>query len=189
MNLSRFPKLSGSYLVFGANRPVKRCSSCKEDRPFGAFSRCVSKPDGLNHRCKSCDRDRYLVWRAAHQRPHRQIALPYAQHRNSSRAWRIRTCGPKQRFLHEYKTRSGCIICGESDVCCLDFHHIDPDEKSFMVSEYKNYSLRNIKNEVSKCVVLCANCHRVLHGNEHLEQIAAVPVEDFPLFDALKEVV
>ena len=59
----------------------------------------------------------------------------------------------------------GCKLCSERDHCCLDFHHIDPSSKSFSISRrtLKTYA-ENIDSEISKCVVLCKNCHAKVHA-------------------------
>lgn len=76
----------------------------------------------------------------------------------------------RKAFLDAYKADKGCDVCGESDPRCLDFHHDDPKEKSFLVSqEYKKNSCRNwqlVLDEIEKCTVLCANCHRKRHDEE-----------------------
>lgn len=45
-----------------------------------------------------------------------------------------------------------------------DFHHINPDEKEYTISNYMGYSLERLKKEVEKCILLCANCHRRVHS-------------------------
>jgi transposase-like protein len=54
-----------------------------------------------------------------------------------------------------------CVICGYSRyVGALQFHHVDPREKSFSVSERGlARSLESARKEVQKCALLCANCH------------------------------
>lgn len=46
----------------------------------------------------------------------------------------------------------------------LVFHHIDPTQKDFAISS-KGYtrSWEKVKNELDKCVLLCANCHGEVH--------------------------
>jgi transposase-like protein len=54
-----------------------------------------------------------------------------------------------------------CRLCGYSRcVAALEFHHVDPAEKSFALS-YRGVarSLAKARAEASKCVLLCANCH------------------------------
>lgn len=58
-----------------------------------------------------------------------------------------------------------CEKCGyDKCIAALDFHHINPEEKDFAISNsniYKN--IEALKQEVDKCMLLCANCHRELH--------------------------
>ena len=70
------------------------------------------------------------------------------------------------KWLAEYKSRLSCQICGESTTVCLDFHHIDKEKKDFSLAFVKSWGwgLDRIKKEISKCVVLCANCHRKAHA-------------------------
>ncbi len=63
----------------------------------------------------------------------------------------------------DYLSR-GCVVCGEDFPGCLDFHHTDPGKKEFGVSRILHHSSGSVMKEVSKCVVLCANCHRKLHA-------------------------
>lgn len=63
---------------------------------------------------------------------------------------------------------SRCERCGY-DKCpaSLQFHHIDPDKKDFTISGNKRIKLTDeIKNELDKCIVLCANCHFEHHYNQ-----------------------
>lgn len=58
----------------------------------------------------------------------------------------------------------GCTLCPGKDATCLQFHHVDPGEKSFNVHRYTFMPLTApIREEVMKCMVLCANCHRLHH--------------------------
>lgn len=67
------------------------------------------------------------------------------------------------------KTKGSCVVCGEDDYWCIDFHHIDPETKVETVSNGFNrgWSLKRLKEEVSKCHILCINCHRAEHYKEH----------------------
>lgn len=75
----------------------------------------------------------------------------------------------KQAFLDGLKHLSGCELCGEDDHRVLDFDHLDPalkDPRLRRASHRRgNRALpslgwRDILTEVSKCRVLCSNCHR-----------------------------
>lgn len=45
----------------------------------------------------------------------------------------------------------------------FEFHHLDPKEKDYDWSKIRLMSPAKRKSELSKCVMLCANCHRIRH--------------------------
>ena len=67
-------------------------------------------------------------------------------------------------FVQEYKATHPCK-CGESTPCCLDFHHKDPSQKFEVlgIMAARGFGLERIKEEIAKCEILCANCHRKFH--------------------------
>ena len=70
-------------------------------------------------------------------------------------------------WLKDYKKTLECEECGENHPACLDFHHIDPSKKSFSLGRINKFLCKKlIKEEIAKCSVLCANCHRKKHWNE-----------------------
>lgn len=57
-----------------------------------------------------------------------------------------------------------CVICGYSKyIGALQFHHVNPSEKSFTISG-KTKAFSSLLAESEKCVILCANCHAEVHG-------------------------
>jgi hypothetical protein len=53
-----------------------------------------------------------------------------------------------------------CAICGfDEHPAALQFHHVDPGQKSFTIRNGETRSLARMRQEASKCVLLCANCH------------------------------
>lgn len=64
-----------------------------------------------------------------------------------------------------------CVVCGYNTcIWALDCHHKDPETKSFSVSKYHSRSWDNLKPELDKCILLCANCHRELHYNNEMNK-------------------
>lgn len=63
-----------------------------------------------------------------------------------------------------------CVLCGYSKcIAALDFHHRNPEEKEFNFKWNAQKSrLSKIVNELDKCILLCANCHREVHYNTDL---------------------
>ena len=62
-----------------------------------------------------------------------------------------------------YKSRLGCSACGETDPVVLDLHHVDPSTKTRTISSMYGMQWPKLEQEISKCIVLCANEHRRLH--------------------------
>ncbi len=62
----------------------------------------------------------------------------------------------------EYLEDKACAICGESDLVVLEMDHIDPSSKFFSISQAVKlgHSWAIILEELAKCRVLCANCHK-----------------------------
>lgn len=66
-------------------------------------------------------------------------------------------------YLRKYLEEHPCVDCGETDIRCLEFDHIDRSTKSQNVGRMcssMHYSLVRIQKEIEKCIVRCANCHR-----------------------------
>jgi len=80
-----------------------------------------------------------------------------------------------QAVLKRYKVRKGCAKCGyNKNAQALQFNHIDPKDKCFLIAKraQKMYlgrhtkGKRDIKAELAKCEVLCANCHCIVTFEE-----------------------
>lgn len=72
--------------------------------------------------------------------------------------------------LEELRAQLECSQCGEKDPDCLDFHHRDSSGKLRNVTACQSY--KSLQTEMTKCDVLCANCHRKLHAQERRKQLA-----------------
>lgn len=73
-----------------------------------------------------------------------------------------------KEWFYEYKRTLKCENCGNNDYRCLDFHHKIQSDKENTVSNMlaDNKGKEEILKEIEKCIVLCANCHRELHGKD-----------------------
>lgn len=60
-----------------------------------------------------------------------------------------------------FKESLGCSHCGyKVSGAALDFHHLDPKTKKRQVMS-NNFNYPAGIEERKKCIVLCANCHRI----------------------------
>jgi DNA-binding transcriptional ArsR family regulator len=59
-----------------------------------------------------------------------------------------------------------CAVCGFDDApAALEFHHLDPSTKSFgLAARGLTRSYARLREEASKCVLLCANCHAAVES-------------------------
>lgn len=69
-----------------------------------------------------------------------------------------------KKWYITYKRGLSCSKCGSSHYAIIDFHHVS--EKTEVVSNMvvNGYSIKSIKREIERCIVLCSNCHRILHA-------------------------
>lgn len=65
--------------------------------------------------------------------------------------------------ITNYKKTLKCKKCGETRFYLFEFHHRNPKEKDYTISDHNRASFETIKTEIDKCDVLCANCHREWH--------------------------
>ena len=73
-----------------------------------------------------------------------------------------------RQWFAEYKSALQCQVCGEAHPAALDFHHRDSNEKDISVAQaiHNGWGSKRVLQELEKCDVLCANCHRRLHQNK-----------------------
>tara|TARA_R110000744_G_scaffold297476_2_gene407273 strand:+ start:313 stop:759 length:447 start_codon:yes stop_codon:yes gene_type:complete len=88
---------------------------------------------------------------------------PKYQCRKLSNAIIKRNSKKKLEYMKRYKLFVGCAFCGyKKHYAALEFDHINPDTKLGTISQaYRGWGMKKIKDEIRKCQVLCANCHRV----------------------------
>lgn len=65
-----------------------------------------------------------------------------------------------------------CAICGKTfSWYAYDFHHKNSEDKETKISKYMKFSIKHLLNlpefqeEIKKCILVCAICHRKLHLN------------------------
>lgn len=57
-----------------------------------------------------------------------------------------------------------CLRCNYNKcISALEFHHLDPSQKEFSLAKGQDMLFENLKPELDKCILVCANCHREIH--------------------------
>jgi hypothetical protein len=72
----------------------------------------------------------------------------------------------KSSWIWNIKNKSKCERCPETHPATLQFHHVSGKMMDIGRMVQNTYSNRKIREEIEKCVVLCANCH----AKEHYEE-------------------
>lgn len=128
---------------------TKICTKCKRELPIDQFYWRDKKAERRRSECKDCHNG--------------YVKLKYAE---------------KQQAIEEIKSNLQCAKCGDKRGYVLDFHHCNPEEKDENISRLisSNASNEHINQEIEKCVVLCANCHREFH---YLEKINNITIDDY----------
>lgn len=123
---------------------MKTCIDCKDEKELSEFYRLKKNPDGYNDRCKEC----YVI-KYPSQAMDKILERVYQS--------RLRN----RKYVWEYLLEHPCADCGEEDPIVLEFDHVR-GEKSSDVSKmvHNTRSLKAIQEEIDKCEVVCANCHR-----------------------------
>lgn len=154
---------------------TKVCRTCQKRKKINQFSLGRNKKPLLD--CKTC------VSAAAMER--------YYKHKNNNICTQ---CGTKHNHgtvycaecaaksvLRAKKWRQNrkkkcveylggiCNKCGLTTVFfnVYDFHHEDSEEKELQISHmiHRAHKWKDVKKELDKCVLLCANCHRIIHSH------------------------
>src|SRR6478736_4703250 len=113
--------------------------------------------------------------------PIRPNSHPQSSHEKSHN----KKCYAYQKRLQQDRKREivlaaggKCMVCGyNKNYAALEFHHRDPKTKTISIDAYHlrtEYS--KCKEEVNKCDLLYANCHRELHHPEKTLLLVGVMV-------------
>ena len=116
---------------------VKVCTKCGRELPLDQFNWREKSKGTRRSECKKCHSD-------------------FMKNRYKQ----------KKSEIQDLKIGLKCAKCGYNKCgASLEFHHINPEEKDEKVARMmtNNYNLDIVKEEIKKCIVLCANCHHEFH--------------------------
>lgn len=118
---------------------TKRCKECKQVKDVDAFY----KTSGST--CKECVK--------CLQR------IRYSQNRTLLQG-RTKQCLRKRLDkLYQYLQRHPCVDCGCTDIVVLQFDHVRGDKIGNISKLVNTCGWQTVMNEITKCEVVCGNCH------------------------------
>lgn len=125
------------------------CRLCKLDLPIERFRPNSQLVRGYASECRTCyykQAKSRCIW------TRKEWNIYHQKRRNDK----------KQKLID---LMGGCCKrCQQQfPLCVYDMHHINPDDKDFGVSTILDHKWSKIEEEAIKCVLLCSNCHRIIH--------------------------
>jgi len=145
---------------------TRKCTRCLEEKPITEFNFKDKRRGKRQIYCRTCTREQV--------RRHYHANIDYYV----SKAYRRKSIGKQeeQEKIGKYLELHPCTDCGDTDPCCLDFDHVR-GEKRYDVSRMigKGHSWETILNEIRKCEVRCASCHRKRHAKRGLLSVFMPP--------------
>ncbi len=138
----------------------KECRICKEIKPLSLFHKNKSCSQGVTGTCRVCSGKRIKSW----YYKNRIIRQNIENKRNKKR----------QQEAVDY-FGGVCFDCKLNyPNCVFEFHHLDPQQKDMNPSKALTLAKEKAWEELNKCVMLCANCHKIRHfGKEAINATIA----------------
>jgi hypothetical protein len=135
--------------VSATTDPLRGCGRCCELKSTSDFAWRRKHRGQRDNYCREC--------RAEYKRQH------YAQHRERYVAQAMRRkqalAVERAEYLVEFFRQRSCVDCGEGDPLVLEFDHL-ANKKFNIAKGLRNHSWQAVLDEIAKCDVVCANCHR-----------------------------
>jgi hypothetical protein len=126
----------------------KECSTCSIIKPLSAFHNHKKTKDGVTAKCRNCRSIVLRKWYSDNRLRRQQVA----NEKNRAK---------KKKAIDLLGGR--CYDCqGIFDNIVYDFHHTT-DDKEGNLSDLLHSTPEKAFEELNKCVLLCANCHRIRH--------------------------
>lgn len=130
---------------------IKTCGKCLIAKPLDRFYKRKYREGATSTNCIACEQ----AYRKDHYIANKTKYLAKDRKNESLKKQEL------LNFLINYFADHPCVDCGEDDPVVLEFDHVK-GEKITEVSVLINgcHSMDKILNEIAKCEVRCANCHR-----------------------------
>jgi hypothetical protein len=134
-----------------SNLTLKKCSRCGIEQPISGFQWKNRARGWYRSWCRSCAR----AYSHQHYLDNAETYKARRRRRGGNGRARVRA------LVTEYLTQHPCVDCGEASRAVLEFDHRDPSQKRLPVSRLAEIAgWRTVLQEIEKCDVRCANCHR-----------------------------
>lgn len=126
----------------------KKCTKCAAEKQLSAFNR---KKGGYSSWCKAC----HCAFSSTHYDSNKNY------YKNKARKYNDQIKKTHRELMRDMK-RVPCADCGNRfPVVAMDFDHLSSSKKLAPVSKLLGHNKKVLLTEISKCEVVCSNCHRI----------------------------
>jgi hypothetical protein len=128
---------------------MRWCGRCRRQKPLEDFAWRRKARGQRDNYCRPC--------RAAYKQEH--YAANKQRYIDSAHRRRKRVVAERVAYLVSFLREHPCVDCGEADPIVLEFDHLR-DKKFDIGKGLRDREWQSVLDEMAKCDVVCANCHR-----------------------------
>ena len=128
---------------------MARCSRCKTEKPDEEFAWHRRKLEKRETYCRPCRAE----YKQEHYQANKQRYIAAARQRKKA------LVEERTLYLVDFLREHPCVDCGEDDPVVLEFDHLR-DKKFSISAGIQGRRWQDVLDEIAKCEVVCANCHR-----------------------------
>lgn len=127
---------------------MRKCGGCKVEKLL-TLKNFGRKGIGFQTECRECKK------------------IYMKKHYKENKAYYINKAKAKKeqikKIVDDYKAQTPCMDCGKNfPHYCMDFDHRDPTTKlECVASLIGNNNFKALVDEIQKCDLVCAICHRI----------------------------
>lgn len=143
-------------------KPSFRCSDCYTPMQEKLWNTWL---------CKSCQYKRHSAWVDKNRKRVNSYAVEH--HRKTGYSCALKIYARNNEIIRKAKSKP-CADCGiEYPFPAMQFDHVR-DKKKGDICHMRSYSVKRLEAEISKCDIVCANCHQV-RSYERAHRVRSVP--------------
>lgn len=136
---------------------MQTCKLCGISKPHTSeFYRSTGNGEKLRKQCRECER-----------------ILSHKRRTDDPENYRLKYNDWERQRKRDGKAKSVEYKGGKCSMCggvfhqsVYDFHHVDPFLKELNVGQSMKIPWVDLKQELDKCIMVCSNCHRLIHHNK-----------------------
>lgn len=122
-----------------------RCIKIKQDHEFYSYK------TQTNNICKDCNKEYNSKYRLSNK----------AKYSKNDKKQRKKRYNRNKQYVVDYLLSHPCVDCGEDNPILLEFDHLRDKQATITDLASNRSSIGRIQEEIDKCEVRCANCHRL----------------------------